>query len=287
MLATVLALDAAPAPPEHGPDAYIAVGDSLVPGWVLSLLALALLLPAAVAAVDAVARAARAGERPRRAAVWVASLSLGLLAPLFTLYVLALIGVVERPRFPFDPGRFAIGITETLTMILLVSIALRVWHNLRVWRVPDGVGGGGAIPAAGCVAAGSVLVVWLANPYLLAAALLLVPLAHAWLAFAREPGRLARVVAVAALAAATIPFSAAVVHVASRLDLGLGALWQFLLMLGDQQVPALAAIGLCALGGSGLALLLSMGLREGTMRTSPVDASPIAPAPPGDDIAGG
>ena len=54
------ALDVAVAEPVHGPSAHIEIGRNLVPGWALAALALALILPAAVAAVDACARAMRA-----------------------------------------------------------------------------------------------------------------------------------------------------------------------------------------------------------------------------------
>jgi peptidase M28-like protein len=283
-LATVLALDTALAPPEQGPNAYLSVGGSLVPGWILAVLALALLLPAALAAADGVAHSARAGGRPGRAAVWVASLSLGLLAALATLYVLALIGVVDRPRFPFDPGRFEIGITETLTLILLAAVALRVWYERRAWRIPTGVERNAAVPAAGCIAVLAVLVVWLANPYL---ALLLVPLAHVWLVGVRRPGRVTVSVAATALALAAVPAVAALLNVAGRLDLGLGAPWQFVLMLGDRQVPAVAALGLCLLGGYGIAVLLTAGAGPSTSRPKPVDASPIAPRLQKDDKPGG
>lgn len=55
----VSALDAAPRPPIHGPGAWVELSGNLVPGWALALLALALLLPAAAAAVDALLRARR------------------------------------------------------------------------------------------------------------------------------------------------------------------------------------------------------------------------------------
>ena len=53
-LLLVATLDGAAAPPEHGPTAYLNLAGNLVPGWALALLALALLLPAALASLDAV-----------------------------------------------------------------------------------------------------------------------------------------------------------------------------------------------------------------------------------------
>ena len=46
-LLLVATLDAAAAPPEHGPATYLNLAGNLVPGWALALLALTLLLPAA------------------------------------------------------------------------------------------------------------------------------------------------------------------------------------------------------------------------------------------------
>lgn len=60
----VSALDAAPRPPIHGPGAWVELSGNLVPGWALALLALALLLPSAAAAIDALARARRHSRLP-------------------------------------------------------------------------------------------------------------------------------------------------------------------------------------------------------------------------------
>ena len=57
-LRTLTALDRGPRP-EHGPRSYLTVVNQVVAGWLLSLLAIALLFPALVAAVDAFARARR------------------------------------------------------------------------------------------------------------------------------------------------------------------------------------------------------------------------------------
>ena len=67
------AVDVAVAEPVHGPSAHIEVGRNLVPGWALAALALALILPAAVAAVDACARAMRARLGIGGALAWVAA----------------------------------------------------------------------------------------------------------------------------------------------------------------------------------------------------------------------
>ena len=58
-LRAVSALDAAKAPPQHGPKAYIEIAGKLLPSWSIRLLALALMLPALIASVDALARVRR------------------------------------------------------------------------------------------------------------------------------------------------------------------------------------------------------------------------------------
>ena len=57
-LRTVTALDQGPRP-EHGPESYVLAVSQVLPGWVISLFAGAMLLPVLVASVDAFARARR------------------------------------------------------------------------------------------------------------------------------------------------------------------------------------------------------------------------------------
>jgi hypothetical protein len=102
-----------------------------------------------------------------------------------------------------------------------------------------------AAPALGLVSALAVLVAWLANPYL---ALLLVPAAHVWLLEVR--GRmLVRPLALGAIALSLLPLAAAVASIVDRLDLGRGAPWQFVLMVGDGQLGFAPVVALCVLIG--------------------------------------
>ena len=64
------ALDVAVSDPVHGPTAHVEVGRNLVPGWALAALALALILPAAVGAVDACARSMRERLGIRAGLAW-------------------------------------------------------------------------------------------------------------------------------------------------------------------------------------------------------------------------
>ena len=210
----------AAAPPEHGPAAYLNLAGNLVPGWALALLALALLLPAALASLDALGQAFRRGARGGPALVWSASRSLPLLAALLLLYLLAVTGIVARPAFPFDPSRFRVGAGQIVAMALLAIVVGAGYYAIRGWRVPAGLPPELAAPALGLVAALAVLIAWLANPYL---ALLLVPVAHVWLLDARRAGALPWPLALGAIALSLLPMAAAVLQVAGRLDLGPGA----------------------------------------------------------------
>jgi hypothetical protein len=250
----VQAVDSATFSLDHGPSTYLEVGGNLVPGWTLSLLALGLLLPALVAAIDAAARALRRAEPLASGLVWAATMALPLVGALAGLYLLSFLGVVPRPRFPFDPASFEVGVAAVATAVLVGAAAIGSAFLLRA-RSRAGVAGDAALAGVGLTAVAAGLVLWLANPYL---ALLLAPAAHVWLLAAADvrlthPG----VTAVAALVS-LLPAAAAVGHVASALDLGTGALWTLAIMVADGQIGFWTMLAACFLVGSLIgAVLLS------------------------------
>ena len=146
---------------------------------------------------------------------WAASRSLPLLAALLLLYLLAVTGIVARPAFPFDPGRFRVGAGQIVAMLLLASVIGAGYYAIRGWRVPAGLPHEVAAASLGLIAAVAVLLAWLANPYL---ALLLVPVAHVRLLDARRAGPLAWPLALGAIAVSLLPMAAAVLprHRAAR-----------------------------------------------------------------------
>lgn len=254
----VLSLDAT-AGVETGPSSYLEVGGNVVPGWAIVVLALALILPALVAGIDGLARAARQGEAAG-AIAWAAPRSLPLVAALALLYVLALVGVVARPAFPFDPETIGIGAGEIVVMILLAGAAFGAWHALGLNRVPPGLDSEAAAAALGLVLVGATLLVWVVNPFL---ALLAVPVAHAWIPQARRPSPLALPVAIVTIAIAVVPVVAAIVSVSSRLDLGGSIPWQTVVMIGDGGIPVAVAVAACVILGS-LAGLVVVAAKAGT-----------------------
>ena len=253
-LLLVATLDGTAAPPEHGPATYLTLAGNLVPGWTLGLLALTLLLPPALASLDAMRQALRRGRAPRSALAWAASRSLPLFAALLLFYLLAITGIVARPAFPFDPNRFRVGAGQIIAMTLLATVIAAGYYEIQGWRVPADLPRELAAAALGLVSAFAVLLAWLANPYL---ALLLVPAAHVWLLAALRVGRLPWPAALGAIVVSLLPLCAAVLLLIERLDLGVGAPWHLLLMVGAGQIGFSETLALCLLGGSlvGLAAL--------------------------------
>jgi hypothetical protein len=226
---------------EHGPPVYIEIADSLLPGWTLAVLGLALLLPAGVAAVDGSARAARRGGEIPSALGWAAARGLPFVGGLAALYGLATLGAIPRPEFPFDPGLYPVG-ARAVVMLVLIAIAIAASAVLvRALKVTGRHAPLGVVPAIGVLATLAGVVLWIANPYL---ALLAVPAAHVWLLAdgPREPRRTAIVALAAPLA--TIPVIAAFASVSGALELGSDAPWTFTLMIADGQIGIVALVGL-------------------------------------------
>lgn len=245
-LLLVATLDAAPAPPEHGPGAYVTVSGSLVPGWALALLAITLLLPAMLASVSGLGRAHRRGQRIGWALWWSASRGLPPLAAVVLLYLIAATGIVASPAFPFDPSRFGVGAGQIVVLTLLGLIVVAGYYAVRAWRVPAGLRADAAAPALGLTSALAVLVAWLANPFL---GLLVVPGAHVWLLDARRGRPLPWPAALGAGALSLLPLAAAVADLVGRLELGAAAPWQLLLMVGDGQIGFGSVLALSLLVG--------------------------------------
>lgn len=282
---TVLSLDSAAGGLESGPESYIEVSGNLVPGWAVAVLALALILPALVAAVDALARAARQGEAAA-ALLWAALRAVPLLAGLALLYVLALIGIVARPDFAFDPATIGVGFSEVVVMILLAGVVAGVWQLLGRNSVPQALSQQAAASALGGLAVLAVLALWLVNPFL---ALLAVPFAHAWVPAARQGGA-GRAIVIFTLVVVAVPVGLAVASVASRLHLGASMPWQALVMVGDGGTPLVVAVAGAALTGWLAALAIpapgSRGWTDSLSRppgTTPMLSMEHGSRPGGDD----
>ncbi len=241
---TIAAVDASAAPLAHGPSTHLELGNNLVPGWTLSLLALALLAPALAAAIDACARAARQREEIGSGLAWAAARSLPFLGALMTLYALALIGAVPEPAFPFDPASLGVGTKAAMVLALLVLVAIGIGLALRRTATP---GPASAVAGLGALASSAVLALWIANPYL---ALVVAPAAHVWVLASGERRAASTLVVAAATAAACAPLALALGAIANALDLGAELPWTLAVMVADGQIGLATSLALCLVAGA-------------------------------------
>jgi hypothetical protein len=248
-LGAILAVDETTTSLEHGPSTYVGFAGNLIPGWALAVLALALLIPPGIAALDGVARAARRRAGIGRALAWAVGLALPLLAILVLVYLLAVAGLIVRPRYPFDPGRFGVGAAELVLLIVLTLALIAGYVFTGLGQPPPGPRPAALVPALGVAATAGALATWALNPYL---ALLLTPAAHAWLVAGRGRG-LGRVARIGLVVVALAPAVLALRSVTGAV--GAGA-WDILLMIADGHIGTIVLIALCPLVGSLVGLIL-------------------------------
>jgi hypothetical protein len=265
----VIALDAHPGSPEHGPDAYVAVARNLIPGWSLALLAVALLLPAGVAAADGFARGLRGGVTRPLDLGWVLGRSLPFIGALLVAYAISIIGLLPSPRFPYDPGRFSVGWRAIVVGVLLAATLAAVWYATRPLSAPRRARPEGLAVASGVVSVATAFGIWLVNPFL---ALLVVPAAHAWIAANVGAPRLRIGASAAALAVALIPGLVALAWLADRLEVGVAVPWHLLLMVSGGQLGAETAFLGCLLAGC-LVAVLAAALRPTPSTDAPETAA--------------
>jgi hypothetical protein len=263
-LRTVTALDAGPRP-RHGPDSYVTFVSQVMPGWVLSLLALTLLLPAFVAAIDAFARARRRHVDVLPWLRWLGAWTGPFLAGLAAAELLALAGATPPPPpSPVPPGVLPLdgpalgvlaGVAAAMAAGLLLARYLAARPDPRLRR-PLGPGPAVAVALVATVAA---LLLWLANPY---AGLLAVPAAHLWLLVplaAVQPKRRVRLLLVAAGA---LPAVLVAVYYMFALSIDpLSGAWYLLLLLTGHSVGLLTALVGCVMLGA-LCAVLELVLRS-------------------------
>ncbi len=252
-LRTLTALDRG-SRPEHGPDSYVIAVNQVMAGWVLALLALTLLLPAVVAAVDAFARARRQQVDVMPWLRWVAAWVAPFLAGLAVAELLALAGATPAPPpapvppevLPLDGPALGVlaGVGAAMALGLLLGrfLAARPDPRLRRPEAP------GAAVALALVSSVATLLLWLANPY---AALLAVPAAHLWLLVlvaGVQPRRRVRALLVALGALA--PLIVALYYlIALRIDPLSGA-WYLLLLVTGHSVGPITALVACVMLGA-------------------------------------
>ena len=281
-LRVVSALDAAHALPAHGPHSYVLAGGGVVPGWALALLAAALILPALVASVDALARAGRRHEPITRWLGWAWFGMLPLALGLAVADLLVLVGLAkDAPPTPLDPSLTPVD-GRALADLVAVSLTIVVcWALMRTplirrgARLPDASAPGAGVAKSLGLCAVSVAI-WFLNPY--AALLFALPL-NCWMLAVISGARPATrvwLVLIGLLPAALV--AGTYMH---ELSLGpLEAVWYLFLLITGGQVGLLRTLVLFVVGGLFGAVVAIVAARVRSYEKAPDPAPPEPGLPP-------
>ncbi len=270
--------------PEHGPRTYVTAVSQVMPGWVLSVLALTLIIPALVATVDALARARRRGAAILPWLAWLGAGTAPFVIGLALAYGLALTGATpDPPGAPVDPDLFPLDVAAVAVLATVSATIVFGWAALRFLVVrsdpelSDPAAPGAAV-VVGLVLSVAALILWLVNPF---AALVLAPTLHLWILATLTdptPPQRARIAMVAA--GLLLPALLALYQlIALNLDPVSGAWYLLLLVAGGHVSVAGALVGcvLAAVLGSTIAIVRS-GPEEGAPVTESERPSVRGPA---------
>jgi hypothetical protein len=197
---TLDALDANP--PVPGPSAYLVLSGKLVPLWAVRLLVLILILPVALATIDALARTRRRGHSLSRWVAWALAGSIPFLLAVAVVRLAQLAGLLSAPPGVVGPGAApltgaGIGVLAAAAIAWIAGVAFVRPFCIKLalerlgrhdGRRPASAAGDAAAVAVSLVLSVTALIVWALNPF---AAVLLVPALHLWLWLA-QPGVRAR-----------------------------------------------------------------------------------------------
>lgn len=247
-LRSISALDGARDMP--APEAYVLIERKLLPEWPVRLLALALLLPVLLAAVDGVARVRRRHEPVGRWLRWVAACALPFVLAVLLTRALLLTGLLDAApaiggtAFPAAAvpreGTALAALGSVLALIVLGWFVLRPLAARLVGASGDPASPGAAA-AVLLVLCAVALAVWVANPY---TALVLIPALHLWLLAIAPEVRIHPLAQLLLFAAGLLP--PLLVAAAYALQFGLDPLelaWMGLLLVAGGSVPLVAALG--------------------------------------------
>lgn len=233
-LRTIAALDQGPRP-EGRPHAYVTVASQVMPGWVLAVLAAALILPALVASIDAFARARRRGVAVRPWLVWIAAGAAPFLLGLAAAHALILFGAApDPPPFPVAPDLHPLDGGELAVLGAVGAVVAISWLVLR--RYVQGIDPAlsepespGAPVAVALVLSAAAVALWLIQPYL---ALFAVPAVHLWILATLVDPPLSRRLRIALVVAGLALPALLVTYLLFLLGVGpLGGAWYLFLLL--------------------------------------------------------
>ena len=294
VLQTINALDGSPAVPP--PAAYLTISGKIVPLWAVRLLVLALIVPVALATIDALARTRRRGHSTIRWLAWVLAGAVPFFVAWLAVLGLGALGAV--PATPPSPVAGGVGVTlgEVVVGAVAVILLLVSFFALRPLciRIAAGlVPRGGRPPStpAGDAAAVSLLVVtllvavalWALNPF---AAALVVPALHLWMWLAQPAVRARRTVTIPLAVLGLAPGLLVAVYYGHSLGVGpLGLAHTLLLAVAGRALPLATSALWCVLLGCAAGALVIALRSAGERRTAaeaPVTVrGPVTYAGPG------
>jgi Peptidase family M28 len=273
VLSATYALDEGPAVAQDSTP-QVHVGSKLLPAWAVRLLALALLLPALLACVDAFARCRRRREPVLR---WVAWALTGVL-PFFVCALFAILlgalHIVAAPAGQLSNASLSADGSASgaaLSSGLVLALALLAWPALvRRLALPVRPSSDGAGLAVMLLLLGIASFAWLFDPF---ACLLLVPAVHLWMVAIEVRERRApraRGMALVAILAGVLPLVLLLLAYARELGLGPAGVAEsaVLALAGCQVGPLAALLWSAAFGCVFVGVLLAL--------------APLAPAGPGE-----
>jgi hypothetical protein len=255
-----------------GSEPYMLLEHKLLPAWPVRLLAIALMLPVLLAAIDAFARVRRRRERVGMWLGWVAMSVLPFVLGGLLAIVLFRTGLIEAA-----PGAPVAGLAAAPNAAALASVAVLVmlaWFGLRplllrLLGVEGEVGGGGAATAIVLVLCAATLAVWIGNAY---ASLLLIPALHLWLLAMAPETHLRRPVALVLWALGLMP--PLLVAYAYGRQFGLDPLelvWMVtLLVAGGALAPLTVLVWCIVLGCTAAALVVALRAGGGPDIAAPI-----------------
>lgn len=249
VLSTISALQSGANIP--APSAYVLFDNDVVPGWAISVLVLALVVPVLLTTIDGIARARRRGYRVWRwlLVVLAAALPFALVvAIVLGARLIGLLGVA--PPAPLGPGTVPLHTAGTAVLLfagLIVIGSLVVLRPVAIYfaagparkRDPEGTVAGAAIAVlfAMCLV---TIAIWLMNPF---AAALLVPALHLWLVALLPDVRVPTPVRLGLLLLGLVPVGLLIAYYSVTLGFGpIQVLWGVTLLVAGHVISPLMAL---------------------------------------------